>query len=352
MPIAVLSLMALASQVNEPGFDALREAGQWKRLRPRIEGWYRMKPQDPYAIMWMSRLRLAFGREEEALELAKQAVALSSQDAELQTQLGVAFDACLKSANGPIKQFPLARGMKAALEAAAQGNPSSKEANNLLLRFYLAAPGIAGGSVSNAKALADRFSVIDPAMGLVFKSLIAIYEKDRDKAVALLKQAISVDPKCTIAYRELVTLYLGMKPQAIEEALQTCRKALIVNPKHVDSYGYLAALLAYQGKISEANQVLAQAKQNCPENLSPNFMVAGDLIASKQFDKAEPYIRTYLSQEPEGYAPDHAAAHALLGKLFEKQGRKQDAINAYQTAVNLKPGFEHAVKQLERLRKG
>jgi len=67
---ALKTLFALSSLVlvaQDPGLDALREEGRWKQLRPRIEGWYRAKPEDPYALLWMSRLKQTFGDPEAAL---------------------------------------------------------------------------------------------------------------------------------------------------------------------------------------------------------------------------------------------------------------------------------------------
>ena len=71
--------------------------------------------------------------------------------------------------------------------------------------------------------------------------------------------------------------------------------------------------------------------------------------ATAYLDKAEGFLRTYLTQESEGGTPDHAAAHWRLGQLFEKQGRKADARKAFETALKLRPQFPEAKKDLERL---
>jgi tetratricopeptide (TPR) repeat protein len=42
----------------------------------------------------------------------------------------------------------------------------------------------------------------------------------------------------------------------------------------------------------------------------------------------------------------------LLGQLFEKQGRRLDAIKAYEQALSLRPNFVSAKKELERLKHG
>lgn len=353
-PTNLLSLLLTSAAMiaQEPSFDSLREEGRWKQLRPRIDGWYRMKPQDPNALMWMSRLKLAFGEPEEALDLARKAIALKDTDAELQTQVGVAADAAMKVADGPLKQFPLARQMKKALETAVAANPTHQVANNLLLRFYLAAPGIAGGSVSKANELAQRFSKVSPATALVFQAQIAIYNKDPEGAKALLERAITMNPRLLIAYDDLVGLYLGSKPQAEDAASACCRKALESIPTAIKAYATLASILASQGKWGELEGILAQARRHCPDNLLPYYHVANALLYSNQLDKVEPYLRTYLSQDPEGFAPDRARAHAMLARLYEKQGRRPEAIKAYEQALSLRPTFASARKELERLRKG
>jgi hypothetical protein len=43
-------------------------------------------------------------------------------------------------------------------------------------------------------------------------------------------------------------------------------------------------------------------------------------------------------------------AHRSLGLLYEKEGRKSDAISELQTALRLKPDFEAAKQDLKRLK--
>ena len=124
------------------------------------------------------------------------------------------------------------------------------------------------------------------------------------------------------------------------------------NPTAIKASATLAAILAEQGKWGELETTLTKAKQHCPDNLLPYFHVAYELLSEKQLDKVEPYLRTYLSQDPEGFAPDRASAHALLGQLFEKQGRRPEAIKAYEQALSLRPNFASAKKELARLKNG
>lgn len=56
-----LLISATVLVAQEPSLEALRQEGRWKPCRPRIEGWYQAKPSDPYALLWMSRIRQACG---------------------------------------------------------------------------------------------------------------------------------------------------------------------------------------------------------------------------------------------------------------------------------------------------
>jgi tetratricopeptide (TPR) repeat protein len=347
-----LLLGSAALVAQEPSFDTLRADGRWKQLRPRIEGWYHSKPQDPYALLWMSRLKLAFGDSHAALELARKAVAFKSMDPELQTQLGVAARAVLDETDSVMKMLPYAKEWRKALETALAINPTSQEATESLFWFFQRAPSMGGGSKSKAKELAQRLTNSKPAAGLVLQAWVACDAKDLEGAKRLLDQAITTDPHCLDAYRLVVTLHLGQKPQALDAAAATCRKALDSNPTAIKASATLAAILAEQGKWGELEATLTKAKQRCPDNLLPYFHVAYELLSEKQLDKVEPYLRTYLSQDPEGFAPDRAGAHALLGQLFEKQGRRLDAIKAYEQALSLRPNFVSAKKELERLKHG
>ena len=49
-------------------------------------------------------------------------------------------------------------------------------------------------------------------------------------------------------------------------------------------------------------------------------------------------------------APLLAGAHWSLGLVYEKEGRKQDAIAELETSLRLKPDFEPAQKDLKRLK--
>ncbi len=350
---ALICLSTVALIAQDAGLETLREEGRWKQLRPRIEGWYRQKPEDPYALLWMSRVKQAFGDPEGALELARKAAALKGSDPTIQAQLGAAAGETAGKADGRLKQFSLAREMKKALETSLSAQPADEDASQYLFMFYLRAPGIIGGGKDKARELALRLTQVKPVAGLLLQSSLAYSSKDPEGARALIQQALAKDGKSYEAHLHMASYHLNLKPQALEAALTCFRQALAANPKGIQAHAQIASILAEQGKFAEMEACLAQARKAVPENLLPYYSAAKNLITeNKALERVEPLLRAYLSQEPEGGAPDKAAAHHRLGQLFEKQGRKAEAIQEINQALKFRPSFKTAKVDLERLQKG
>ncbi|MBL0210114.1 MAG: tetratricopeptide repeat protein [Holophagaceae bacterium] len=346
---ALLATPILMAQ--EPTFESLREEGRWKQLRPRIEGWYRAKPEDPYALLWMSRLKLAYGDPPAALDLARKAVAFKSTDAELHIQHGVAARAVLDETDSMLKMLPLSKEWKKALESALAVNPASEEATESLLQFFMGAPAIAGGSNSKAKELAQRFTNIQPSAGLVLQAKAAFRGKDLDGAKSLVQQALAKDPACAKAYSFWITSLKRQKPEPLDTIATLCRKALENHPKAIEFHANLAYSLAKQGKWTELEVCLVQARKIFPDNLAPYFYAGESILDTGSQGRAEPFLRTYLSQSPEGFSPGLASAHANLAYLYDKQGRHSEAIKELEITLSLRPSHKWAQKELQRLKK-
>jgi len=353
VPKTLLALSSLVLVAQDPGLDALREEGRWKQLRPRIEGWYRAKPEDPYALLWMSRLKQAFGDPEAALELARKAAALKGADSLIQAQLGMAAGETAGRTEGKLKQFSLAREMKKALETALAAQPGDVEASRVLFQFYVQAPSIVGGGEGKARELAQRLARLKPVAGLLLQANLAFQGKDLEAGRGFIQQALAVDGKSYEAHLFMASYQLRQKPQALDAAVASYRQALAANPRGIQAHAQIAAILAEQGKLAEMEACLAQARKLVPENLFPFYAAAQNLIAeNKYLERVEPMLRTYLGQEPEGGMPDWAAAHYRLGLLFEKQGRRAEALQELDLALRLRPAFKAAKQESERLRKG
>jgi tetratricopeptide (TPR) repeat protein len=351
LPLLLLTLCTLVA-AQDTELEALRKDGHWKQIRTRVDAMGAAKANTPASLLWSSRVKGAFGDYAEALELARKAAELKPDDADIQSNLAVWAGELAMRTDGTLKQFSLAREMKKAGEAALALKPDHEEAVGRMMGYYMEAPGIVGGSMSKAQELALQAGKTDPVKGLYYQAQVALKRNDKPGAVALLDQALAKDPKSYETLLALARVPLMDKPQNLDKALATYRRALAVRPSGVSAHSQIASILAEQGKWTELDAQLADAKRQNPDNLAPWYAAASNLIAEKKFlDKAEGLLRAYLAQPAEGRAASHADAHWQLGKLKELLGKAREAMPEYELALKLKPGHKRAAEALAALKK-
>ncbi|HEX9082778.1 MAG TPA: tetratricopeptide repeat protein [Holophagaceae bacterium] len=347
--LAFVCLAFLGAQ--PPSLDTLRKEGAWKQVQARISGWYASNPQDPYAQLWMSRVKVAFGDLDGGLDLARKAAVAKPGDADIQAQLALCAGQQAGREESWARKLSLARELRKAAEAALAVNPGHPEASEVMLMYDLNAPFFLGGSVDKAQALAEQVGRIDAPRGLLLQAKIALHRKDKAGAASLLNRALALDPADYDALLLLAVLPLLDRPQNLDQALGTYRRAVAVRPTGVLAHNQIAAILAEQGKWAELDRELADAKRRLPDNLAPWYAAASNLIAeNKHLDHAEPLLRTYLSQPPEGGSPSGAQAHWRLGQLLERLGRPKEALVEYRATLDLAPGYKPALAALARVK--
>ena len=101
----------------------------------------------------------------DAIEEARRAVAAAPDSADARMQLAQALIARFET--HPAEAPMLAGEMLGALKKAHALDPKRPDAYHGLIGYYLNAPPIAGGSVEEAKKLADKLAAINPEQGAV-----------------------------------------------------------------------------------------------------------------------------------------------------------------------------------------
>jgi tetratricopeptide (TPR) repeat protein len=113
----------------------------------------------------------------------------------------------------------------------------------------------------------------------------------------------------------------------------------------------MAVVRAHAEHWQDVDAVLAQAETRVPDDLGPYFHAGQEtLLAGKDPKRAEQYLRKYLTQEPEAYAPHLSRAHWRIGQALMKQGRKAEAIAELEAALRLEPGLDGARNDLKTLK--
>jgi tetratricopeptide (TPR) repeat protein len=162
-------------------------------------------------------------------------------------------------------------------EKAVELDPNNVEAMNDLLEYYLEAPGILGGGLEKAEALAARISAKDPV----------------EKHYALAR--------------------LAEKRKEFHTAEQHLRSAVDLAPKQVGRVVDLAKFLAKQGKVSESDAMFQRAAKLAPDHPKVLFGRAQVYVEGKRnLDEARQLLERYLKCNLTPDDPPREQAERLL----------------------------------------
>ena len=123
------------------------------------------------------RVRYTLGQWDAAAAECEQAAQLDPQNSEFHLWLGRALGEKASRASF-LTAFSLAKRTRAEFEEAARLNPRNAEALADLGDFYRQAPGVVGGGIDKAEAIAARLDKIDPARAHKLHGQIAEQQKD------------------------------------------------------------------------------------------------------------------------------------------------------------------------------
>ncbi len=127
----------------------------------------------------------------------------------------------------------------------------------------------------------------------------------------------------------------------LDEAAESYRKALALDPCFADGYVNLGNVLYEQGKLDEAAETYRKALALNPDSAQAHYNLGNALHdQDKLGEAAECYRRTLALKR------DFADAHNNLGLALQKQGEVDKAIACYQKALALKPDYAEAYSNL------
>jgi folate-binding protein YgfZ len=213
---------------------------------------------------------------------------------------------------------------------------------------------------------------------------LKLYQKqdDLNQPVALLREAIELDPKNATAY-EALGVFLS-KQNKLDEAIALMKRLVEINPEEIMAHSNLSVYYMQQGRIDDAEREKGEAtalqfekaiaenmakkttadkeKQDLAEReqkismfkqvleIDPVDQVANFGLGSvyhdlKRYEEALPPLQTVVKEYK-----DYSAAYALLGKTMEKLSRQDEAIQTYREgiAVASKKGDLMPLKEMQQ----
>ena len=345
-------------------------------------------PNDAGALNARALARMLFGRNAEAYEDLRRAVALKPNNSDYQANLGyvlwklgrvneavAAERAALKldeknfTARYQLGRFLLRLGGREQLVEAAEHLRRALELkpNQYDLRFELIAAYRALGEKGKASAQLDFLWDARPSDPRVFyvNGLLAIDREDVEAAIRDFKEALHRDATLAGAWQDLGLAYvkLGRWPDAAEtfsefarrqpdsvdaaylhalalfnvgrlaDSEREARRALRLNPGAAEAHTLLGVILASRGNANaEAGEVLSQAVALNPNSFDGHFYLGRVLYAVRDYAGAAKALRAAVALRPR-----HQEARFFLGTVLEAAGESQSALAEYQELVNIDP---------------
>lgn len=213
-----------------------------------------------------------------------------------------------------------------------------------LMRFNTGVGLQSHGRLDEAIAEFRAAAALYPALPQVHYDLgIALRDSGRlPEAIAELREAVRWAPRDPRALNNL-GVALGQAGTA-GEAVQCFRAALAVDPNLAEARGNLAEWYAAHGRLDEAATEAEKAIQ-----LEPSLLAAWKTLTRIRGQQRLPSEALAAAQAASNLAPDDPTVLNALGIALAELGRRQDAVSAFQRALERDPGNAAIRRNLMRL---
>ncbi|MCI5166147.1 MAG: tetratricopeptide repeat protein [Candidatus Electrothrix sp. GM3_4] len=169
---------------------------------------------------------------------------------------------------------------------------------------------------------------VEPELADVWYSLgLLLMELNRHKdAEHAFREAIRITPNDIYALNALATLLQVV--ERLDEAEQICRRMKTLQPNSDIIYNKIAWLLYKQTKGFDEAIILAQKSLNLSSenNLDARHTLAALLTANKQWQEAEPYIRSLLNKGDDEFFEERWQDMLTLFKEAVRTGKAAEAL--------------------------
>lgn len=307
--LCCLLLASVAWAASEPGelLDAGRADEAIRTLRPQADG------SNAEAYNLLGRVYFSVEDWDNAVRNCEHAVKLEPRNAMFQLWLGRSYGE-KASVSNLILAYPLARKTLAAFVTAHELDRQNVAIARDLAEYYTTAPGIVGGSLDKARALAAEIAPEHPSDAAWILGMAAASSGHHDEAEHQFAEAIRLDHNSASSYLDLAHYLGGRKSwermqQTIERAMQSSR----VQP--VDRYNAAAMLLRTNRDLAEASKLM----------------------------------RAYIQAEHTQEEAPLFRAHYLLGEILLKMGDNGQAAAEYREALALAGSYRPATEALRRM---
>jgi len=293
------------------------EASEYPKAIQALQAAAAKDPQNGDVQLLLTKSYLEMQEHDPAIKSAEKAVALDPQNSVYHEWLGRAYGEKADHASW-FSAISLAKKTRKEFETAVQLDAKNYAARQALIEFDCSAPGLVGGGEDKALPQIQQLSELDAAEGYYAAGNCRRQKKDLAAADEAFTQALKNHPK---------------------------------------SAELIYDIGDYAAKRSQPERLLAVAEAGeriAPADPRAIFYRGVALVLKKDdLETAEGLLKEYAKKAPvrSGF-PRPAAAHAWLGRLYEEQGKREEAEKEFESALKLDPKNKLAQEALKRLKKG
>jgi tetratricopeptide (TPR) repeat protein len=292
--------------------NASLQAGEADKALSLLEPALKQNDGDAEAHNLECRVRLTLGQTDAAVKECEKAVSLDPQSSNDHLWLGRALGDKADHASF-MSAYSLAKRVKSEFEEAVRLDPRNVEALESLGEFDCEAPGVVGGGLDKAEAVAVQLDTVDAAQAHEVRAGIAEQRKDYDAEEHELKQSIAAGAHPAFQWMALASFYRRRERWSDMAAAVRSGANAAQRDKHA-----AVALYDGAGTLTKANRELPLAAKMLRDYLaSPNKTEEAPAFAA--------YARLARLQEQlgdRGGADQDRAAAAALAHDFNPHDRK------------------------------
>ena len=309
--LLVLPQLAFA-QSSDAEFLALMKDRKHTEIEALATTRINKNPADEIAVWYLANVSTNDKtKRDAAIVKANACIEAQPKSAKCHHAAGRLFGAAAMS-SGPLDMMKYASRIKDEFMLAAELDPSSFDARRDLNQFYLQAPGIAGGSVRKAINNAEDFGKLNPTLGKVLRAEIHAYEKEFDKAEAMLSVTKPGSDEATVTALTQAWFSLGIG---------------LINDK----------------QAPRAQQLFERLIATDGSNAALHFALGRAQLEANAVDAA------IVSMERALKLDSKLTAHYRLGMAYQQKGDKAKAIAAFQQFLTYSTSGKSADDARQRL---
>jgi tetratricopeptide (TPR) repeat protein len=192
------------------------------------------------------------------------------------------------------------------------------------------------GSGSNRSAQLNNLALRE-----LDKGLTQFTSKNYELAITSFKRAIRLSPGGDTAVNAFDYMARAQLSQGdTDAAIASYQKALKIAPKRDDLHAQLGNIYTAEGRLDEARGEYELAVKYNPDAAN-RYSLGQGYLATDRLDEAKAQF-----EQVKQLAPKEAFGNFGLGQAYAKQGKYDAAIDAFKSAIAIKPDYWGAFSEM------